>query len=154
MLAALLACAFPAAAHEGVAASDARHSLSETALTAAATVDAFHAALRKGDTRAAAALLADDALIFEAGGVERSKAEYQASHLLADAEFSRAVPAVLVRRSGQALGNLAWISSHGRVTGRFRGKPVARATTENMVLRRDGAAWKIVHIHWTSGPLT
>ncbi len=35
-------------------------------------VDAFHAALRAGDTAKAAALLADDALIFEAGYAERS----------------------------------------------------------------------------------
>lgn len=55
---------------------------------AAAVVDAFHAALRRGDTRAAAALLSDDALIFETGGAERSKAEYAAHHLPADAEFS------------------------------------------------------------------
>jgi ketosteroid isomerase-like protein len=41
---------------------------------AEAVVDAFHSALANGDTRGAAALLADDALIFEEGRAERSKA--------------------------------------------------------------------------------
>jgi hypothetical protein len=27
---------------------------------------------------------------------------------------------------------------------------VDRITTETMVLRRRGASWKIVHIHWSS----
>lgn len=125
-------------------------SLPAAARGAAAIVDAFHAALRRGDTRTAALLLADDALIFEAGGAERSKAEYAAHHLGADAEFSKAVPSRLTRRSGGANGSLAWIASEGRTTGTFRGKPVDRVTGETMVLRRVGGAWKIAHIHWSS----
>src|SRR5687767_1734260 len=66
--------------------------LSAPARGAAATVDAFHAALGRGDTRSAVALLADDALIFEGGGVERTKQEYASHHLAADAAFSQAVP--------------------------------------------------------------
>src|SRR5690606_29848204 len=48
---------------------------------AAEAVDAFHAALRAGDRDAALAVLAEDALIFEAGGAERSRAEYASHHL-------------------------------------------------------------------------
>src|SRR5215213_9615092 len=76
--------------------------ISASARSAAATVDAFHAALRGGDTRAAAAVLAEDALIFEAGGAEHSKAEYTEHHLPADAEFSRAVSSVVSRRAGHS----------------------------------------------------
>lgn len=125
-------------------------SLPAEAHGAAATVDAFHAALRRGDTRAAARLLAEDALIFEAGGAERSKAEYATHHLGADAEYSRAVPSQLARRSGGATGGLAWIASEGRSTGTYRGKTVDRVTTETMILRRVGRSWKIAHIHWSS----
>lgn len=124
--------------------------LSPAARGAAATVDAFHAALRRGDTRSASNLLGADALIFEAGGVERSKAEYEAHHLAADAAFTRAVPAVISRRAGNAVGTMAWIASEGRTTGTFNGKPVDRVTAETMVLRRSGRGWKIVHIHWSS----
>ena len=124
--------------------------LSEPARGAAAIVDAFHAALKRGDQEAAASLMSDDALIFEEGGAERSKAEYRAQHLPADAEFSQAVRASATRRSGEAAGSLALITTEGRTTGTFRGKAVDRITTETMVLRRDGQAWKIVHIHWSS----
>ncbi len=125
-------------------------SLLPAARPAAAVVDAFHAALARGNTKAALALLADEALVFESGGVERGKAEYAAHHLAADAAFSQAVPAIRTRRTGSAIGSMAWVASEGRTTGTYKGKPVDRITSETMVLRRAGSAWKIVHIHWSS----
>jgi ketosteroid isomerase-like protein len=124
--------------------------LPASAAEAAATVDAFHAALGRGDTQAAAALLVDDALIFEEGRAERSKAEYAVRHLGADAEFSKAVAGTMARRRGDSSGDLAWIASEGRTKGSFRGTPINRVTDETMVLRRVGGMWKIVHIHWSS----
>ncbi|HEX6072099.1 MAG TPA: nuclear transport factor 2 family protein [Sphingomicrobium sp.] len=117
---------------------------------AAAVVDAFHSALAKGDTRAAAALLADDALIFEGGGAERGKAEYAAHHLGADAAFSQAVRSVTTRRSGDSAGDIAWVASEGRMTGSYKGRAIDQRTTETMVLRKTGEGWRIVHIHWSS----
>ena len=117
---------------------------------AAAIVDMFHAALRRGDTAGAALLLTDDALIFEGGGVERSKAEYMSHHLAADAAFAQAVTTKVTRRAGRAAGTLAWIATEGRTTGTFRGRSIDSKTTETMVLRRTGGSWKIVHIHWSS----
>ena len=146
----LMALAPQLSAHEPAAVPSADSALSPSARGAAATVDAFHAALRKGDTRSAAAMLASDVLIFEGGGVERTKAEYESHHLAADAAFTQAVPAVLTRRAGYAVGQMAWIASEGRTTGSFRGKPIERVTAETMVLRQSGRAWKIVHIHWSS----
>ena len=124
--------------------------LAPAVAAAAGTVDAFHAALRRGDTAAALALLAEEALIFEEGRAERSKAEYAAHHLGADSEFSKAVPGEALRRRGEAAGDMAWIATEGRSKGRYRDTDVNRVTDETMVLRRDGAAWKIVHIHWSS----
>lgn len=117
---------------------------------AIAVVDAFHAAIDRGDAKAAAALLAEDAVIFESGEVERSKAEYASKHLPADVEFSKAVKSVVTRRSAHASGTLAWVASEGRTTGPYKGKALDLATTETMVLRRAGGTWKIVHIHWSS----
>ena len=146
----LIALSPQLSAHEPVAAPSATNALSPSARGAASTVDAFHAALRRGDTRAASAMLASDVLIFEGGGVERTKAEYEAHHLAADAAFTQAVPAVLTRRTGHALGPVAWIASEGRTTGTYKGKSIDRVTAETMVLRRVGREWKIVHIHWSS----
>jgi ketosteroid isomerase-like protein len=117
---------------------------------AAAVVDRFHTALRTGDGKAALALMSDDAVIFESGHVERSKAQYRAEHLAADMEFSRATTEVTTARTGRASANLAWIATQGRTSGSFKGKPANRATTETMLLRRTPAGWRIVHIHWSS----
>jgi ketosteroid isomerase-like protein len=117
---------------------------------AAAVVDAFHAALKKGDTEAASDLIADNALIFEEGGAERSKAEYAGHHLAADAEFSKGVVSATVRRFGDTAGDVAWVATEGRTTGKYKGKPVDQLTTETMIVRKFEGGWKIVHIHWSS----
>jgi ketosteroid isomerase-like protein len=148
--AALLASAAPLAAHEGGASGTHGSDLAAAVRPAAAAVDAFHSALRRGDTKAAADLLAEDALIFESGGAERTKAEYSAHHLPADAEFARSVSAAISRRFGGSGGQSAWVATEGRTTGTYKGKPVDLLTTETMVLRSDGGSWKIVHIHWSS----
>lgn len=124
--------------------------LSPAAAEAARVVDAFHTALGKEDTKAALALLADDVLIFEGGGVERSKAEYASHHLAADAAFTKAVPGRTTRRAGVAVGDVAWIASEGRTTGRFKNKAVDRVSAETIVLRRAASGWLITHIHWSS----
>jgi ketosteroid isomerase-like protein len=121
-----------------------------SARPAAAVVDAFHAALRRGDTKAALSYLAENALIYEAGGVERGRQEYASHHLGADSAFAQAVPGTLTRRAGEVVANIAWIATEGRTTGIFKEKAVDRVTAETMVLRRQGRAWKIVHIHWSS----
>jgi len=150
LLAALTALSIPARAHDSGGRLAAESNLSAAARDAAAAVDAFHAALRRGDTRSAAALLVYDALIFEEGGAERSKADYVSQHLPADAAFSHVVSSTVTRRSGGSNGVFSWIASEGQMTGTYEGKAIDRRTTETMLLRRVGAKWKIVHIHWSS----
>ena len=121
-----------------------------SARPAAAVVDAFHAALRRGDAQAALSSLTENALIYEAGGVERNRQEYASHHLGADSAFSQAVPSTVSKRAGDAVGTVAWIATEGRTTGTYKGKTIDQLTTETMVLRRVGGAWKIAHIHWSS----
>lgn len=83
------------------------------AIEAAAVVDRFHAALEAGDGKAAMLLLADEALVFESGHVEEGKAEYQEQHLDGDMAFLRGVEDRIVRRTGRAAGDLAWIATPG-----------------------------------------
>lgn len=120
------------------------------ARAAGAVVDAFHAALGRGDTTAAKALLADDALIYESGGVERGKAEYAASHLAADAAFARATRRSVTRRAGSADGRTAWVASESTTKGMYKTRAIDSVSAETMVLRRGRAGWRIVHIHWSS----
>jgi len=152
LVAGLLAAAtpLPAAAqvnpaHQASAADD-----KAMAADAAKTVDAFHAALGRNDTDAALALLAEDAMIFEAGNVERSKTEYASHHAGADAAFAAAVPSTLLKRTARAAGHLAWIASETRTAGRYKDRDVNRLGTESMVLQHTADGWRIVHIHWSS----
>lgn len=120
------------------------------ATAAASVVDAFHAALEHGETDAALALLADDVLIFEGGGAERSKAEYAQHHLAADAAFSAAVPSIQSRRLARAGADSAWVATESRTTGMFNGRPIDSLSVETMVLRREAGGWRISHIDWSS----
>ena len=117
---------------------------------AAAAVDAFHAALGRGATAAAAELLDPNVLIYESGRAERSKAEYAAHHLPADALFAKAVRRSVTRRSGRGDGNIAWITTEATAKGQYRDKDIDSVGMETMVLKRTGRAWRIVHIHWSS----
>lgn len=113
-------------------------------------VDAFHAALAAGQTARASELLSEDAIIFESGGAERGKGQYTAHHLAADAAFAQAVPSIVSRRSGHAVGDIAWVASESRTRGFYKGKAIDSLNTETMVLRRTGEGWRIVHVHWSS----
>ena len=148
LLLADIAVAHPESNHSGSAAEV--RAVVPTARPAAAVVDAFHAALRRGDTKAAQSYLAESALIYEAGGVEHGRQEYASHHLGADSAFAKAVPGTVTRRAGDAAGNIAWIATEGRTVGTYKDKAIDRITAETMVLRRQGKTWKIVHIHWSS----
>lgn len=148
---ALLALAPQSGAQVPASAAAPDSTLPQAARAAAAAVDAFHAALRRGDSAAALALVAEDALVFEDGRAERSKAEYALHHAAADAAFSKAVTSTRMRRTGHATADLALIAGESRTKGSFNGRAVDRIMVETMVLRRDKVGtWKIVHIHWSS----
>lgn len=119
-----------------------------------AAVDAFAAALRASDQAAVQRLLAPDVLIAESGGAERSFAEYAGHHMPADMAFTAAVRFSLERRELIDGGDTATVISQSRAEGEFHGRPIRSRTMETMVLRRAGGAWRIVHIHWSSAPIT
>jgi ketosteroid isomerase-like protein len=117
---------------------------------AAASIDAFHAALSKGDAAAASALLEDDVQIFQQGEVERLKAEYASHHLPSDVEFSRATQSAQTSRTGASLDDIAYVISEGKITGTYKGKVIDLISIETMVLRHHPNGWRIVHIPWSS----
>lgn len=146
-----LASPLSAAAHDpSTARAAASSQLSPEAAAAAEVVDRFHEALRRGDTAAALELLAPEVLIYEEGGAERSRTEYASHHLAADAAFAAAVPSTRSLRTGRAVGDMAWVATESRTTGRYRDRAVDRLSAETMVLRRERGRWRIVHVHWSS----
>jgi ketosteroid isomerase-like protein len=113
------------------------------------TVTAFHAALAAGDSAAALALLAPDAVVLESGEME-SRDEYAAHHLAVDIEFSRAVPSQRVATLVRHEGAVAWVATTTTARGTFRDRAVASQGAELMVLSRTGAGWRIRAVHWSS----
>jgi ketosteroid isomerase-like protein len=115
----------------------------------AGAVASYHRALEAGDSAAALALLADDAVILEAGGIER-RAEYRSNHLPADIAFARAVPAIHSPIEVVIRGEVAWASSTSTSDGTYEGRAIRSQGAELMVLTRDAAGWRIRAIHWSS----
>lgn len=115
----------------------------------AQAVKAFHQALRTGDVNAARAMLADDVLIVEGNGVERSADEYASHHMLADMKFMAAVKAEALEHQTKMLGNMAYSVSRSQLTGEYKDKPVDVVSKETLVLVDKGDGWKIVHVHWS-----
>lgn len=113
-------------------------------------VEAFQRAMDLGDAAAAAALLADDLVVYEGGHVERSKAEYAEGHLPADIAFSRQVKSEITTSSVRATGDIAVVMQESRTQGTYNGKPVDSFGVGTLVLRRHAEGWRITHIHWSS----
>jgi ketosteroid isomerase-like protein len=118
-------------------------------LAVATAVRAFHDALARGDSLAALRLLAPDALIMEAGGLE-SRADYRSHHLAGDIAFAQAVPSRSAEPSVVVSGDVAWVVSTSRTTGTFRDRAINSAGAELVILTRTPEGWHIRAIHWSS----
>ncbi len=114
-----------------------------------AVVDDFHRAMSEGYRDGVLRLMAADAVIFETGYVEANRERYADGHLDADLLFAAGVRRELVHRQVTVVGDLAYALSQSRNRGEFRGEAVNLTNTETMVLRREAATWRIVHIHWS-----
>ena len=113
-------------------------------------VEAFHAALAGGDRDRTLSYLDPDVVIFETGGAERSRDEYASHHLSADIEFEKAIETTVLDRTHHTSGDVAWVLSRTRTTGRFRDRDVDVTGVETVLLRLVENRWTIVHIHWSS----
>jgi uncharacterized protein (TIGR02246 family) len=148
LAAACLAVALPVAAQV----DDVAATLEIAALPAVAVVDEFSAALKAGDLERVRALLADDVLVLESGGAERSRQEYFASHAAADVDFLRQAHVQVTHRTARVLGDVAWVGTESELHLAKDGVPRTLLSTETMVLARKADGWRIVHIHWSSRP--
>lgn len=144
---AALVVAFVVALPQWTMAQPARDSSEIKAVLAA--VHAYRNALRDGDSATALALLSQDAIILESGDVE-TREDYRAHHLPADIEFAKSVPGQRGKETVTIRGDVAWVSSTSISEGTFRGRAVNSSGAELMVLSREGSAWKIRAIHWSS----
>jgi len=114
------------------------------------TVLAFHHALKVGNKKTARALLANDVLIFEGGGVERSAEQYAKRHMLADMKYLAAVKTKILEHTVKVIGSVAVSMSRSKTTGSYNGKELDYEGMETMTLNDINGEWKITHIHWSN----
>ncbi|MGH8032021.1 MAG: nuclear transport factor 2 family protein [Luteimonas sp.] len=156
LLLALLIAAMivPAAAHDPKSGGSQTpmQSIDPLAAPAVALVERFSTALQKGDLASAGKLMAEDVLILESGGAERSRDEYLGGHAKHDAAFLKEAHVQVLHRSARVDGALAWVGTESKVHAQKDGKPLVLRSTETVVLRKTGKDWRIVHIHWSSRP--
>lgn len=113
-------------------------------------VTQFHQALKAGDKTTARKLLADDVLIFEGGGVERSADEYAHHHMLSDMKYVAAMNSESLEHNVKIMGNTAVSMSRSKTTGTYKEKERNYESMETMVLEKQNGEWKIVRIHWSN----
>lgn len=117
---------------------------------AATTVAEFHEALETGNAQKAVSLLAEDVLIFEGGGVERSAELYANHHMKSDMKFLQKMRITLLEHQVTEAGDMAVSMSRSRLQGNLNGKPLDLETMETLVLRRQDGGWRISRIHWSN----
>ena len=113
------------------------------------TLHAFHAALAHSDAKAALALLAEDAVILEAGSAQ-TRDEYAGEHLGEDIAFAIAVQTTRINEAVRHEGNLAWATANTHAQGNFNGRKIDSSGVELIVLTKQDGKWRIRAIHWSS----
>lgn len=109
----------------------------------------FSAALQHADTARAMGYLHPDLVVYEEGTAE-DREHYRAHHLPADMAFLAQVRPTNGRDQLTVSGGMALYLREYRMRGTWRGKPVASAGVETLVLLDTPRGWKIRHIHWSS----
>jgi ketosteroid isomerase-like protein len=117
---------------------------------AAKAVIAFNKALQTGDGKTARNLLADNVLILEGKGVERSAEQYASHHMLSDMKYLAAMTIKTTEQHVTQYDEVAFSISKSTIKGTYKDKEVDRQGNETMTLERQNGKWKITHIHWSS----
>ena len=112
-------------------------------------VESYHAGEASGDSAAMLALLSDDAVIVEGGGIE-TKAEFRSHHIAADIAFLRGMRVERSSLRVRVRGTAAWVTSTSTMQGDSNGRAVNSSGAELMVLAKESTGWKITAIHWSS----
>ena len=142
-LGALLCCAVFMFASQTAFAHDGAHD------GPADTVKSFHAAMSAGDEAGVLKALAENVMIFEGGGVEMSRQEYENHHMKADMKGNAGAVRNVTSETEKVFGTIATVLSTTLREGSRDGKAYRYKGTETMVLEKRADGWKIIHIHWS-----
>ena len=121
----------------------------ETQAEVRTVLEAFYAAMKNADNAGAMSHIADDAVFVEGGRLE-TREEYEKDHLPADISFEKQVSGKRGEWKITIEDNAAWAIATTEYDGIFDGAPVSFTSAQLAVLSRDGGAWRIRSIHWSS----
>ena len=141
----------PEEAHEHSDDGDHTHSDEEPTTAKgdpAKAADAFHQALMNGDEKAVEALLAKDVVILESGHAQHSREEYMSGHMKSDMAFLPNISREVKERKTSVSGDLAWIITHSRMFGEYKGQSIDMPSREMLIMQHNGNKWEITHVHW------
>jgi ketosteroid isomerase-like protein len=119
-----------------------------------AAIESFYAAMKKGDTKAAMAMIAPDAMFVESGRIE-TRQQYEENHLPLDIGFEKEITGKRSPWQIKINGDTAWgIASTTYDEGTFEGRDVNFVSRQLAVVTRgEDGKWLIRSIHWSSMPL-
>jgi ketosteroid isomerase-like protein len=115
-----------------------------------AVIETFHSAIKTGDSKLAAQVLAADVQIFEQGHRESSSAEYFGHHFKEDAAFAKDVASTTIAKDVRVMGDMALVMAESAAEGTYKDKGVKIASLATYVLTKRQGQWKVMHIHWSS----
>src|SRR5690606_18064353 len=85
--------------------------IAQDSSTPTGAIDAFHAALRLGDTSTALSLLARDLVVYECGVIDPTVEAYTFQHLPLDMDMAAATAWALENRQVGGDGDTRWVLS-------------------------------------------
>ena len=118
-----------------------------------AAIETFYAAMKKGDPKAAMAMIAPDAVFVESGRLE-TRQQYEESHLPSDIDFEKQITGTRGPWRITINGNTAWGIASTEYKGPVDGRELSFVSTQLAVVTRgEDGKWLIRSIHWSSMPL-
>jgi ketosteroid isomerase-like protein len=118
-----------------------------------AAIESFYAAVKKGDPKAAMAMIASDGVFVESGRLE-TRQQYEENHLPLDIDFEKQITGKRGQWRIAVNGDTAWGIVSTEYQGEVDGRDVSFVSTQLAVVTRgEDGKWLIRSIHWSSMPL-
>lgn len=119
---------------------------------AEAALQALQDGLQVGNREVTLQWLLPDATISEAGVTDGSRDAYATEHMAIDMAFLKTAKVVLLDRQVHPAGDSTHIVSTSRITGRAGEVPVDVRVTEEALLKKTRAGWRVATLEWTIEP--
>ena len=134
----------------GLASCSSVQSPAEAEADVKAALESFYAAIKRGDSAGAMAVIGPEAMFVESGRLE-TRAEYEMNHLPLDIGFEKQVNGTREYKQLKVAGDTAWAIAATEFKGTFEGSELHFISSQLAVLsKQTDGRWLISSIHWSS----